>query len=51
MLENLMEPLIANGILGIVCAFFMLKDIRKDNKIVATLDRISIIIDERLPKK
>lgn len=48
---TILEMLLANGVLGAVCAFFMWKDIRKDTKIVSTLDRVAIILDERLPRK
>lgn len=47
----MMETLVQTGVLGAVCAFFMYKDIKKDAKIVTTLDRIATIINERLPKK
>ena len=51
MIEGFIEPMIQTGILGTVCAFFMWKDVRKDNKILSALDKISIIIDERIPKQ
>ena len=58
MIETLLETLITNGVLGVVCAFFMWKEVKKDNKIVNSLDgfgkqltKIATIIDERIPKK
>ena len=57
MIEIFMEALITNGILGIVCAFFMWKEVKKDNNIVKSLNgfgtqlaKIAVIIDERIPK-
>ena len=48
---TILEMLLANGVLGAVCAFFMWKDTKKDTKIVSTLDKLTLIIDERLPRK
>lgn len=50
MIEGLADVLLHNGVLGAVCLFFMIKDIRVNNHITQTLDRIAIIIDERIPK-
>ena len=47
----MLEMIIQTGVLGAVCGFFMWKDIRKENKMGRTLDRIATLIDERLPKK
>jgi len=47
----LYESVLQAGVLGAVCVFFMWKDIRKDSKIVASIERIATIIDERIPKR
>lgn len=50
-MENVIaDPLLQTGVLGVMLLFFMIKDIKKDAKIVSTLERISLIIDERLPR-
>ena len=48
---TILEMLLANGVLGAVCAFFMLKDYKMNSNIIKTLDKISIILDERIPKR
>lgn len=58
MIEIFLEALVTNGILGIVCAFFMWKEVKKDNLIVKSLNnfgteltKVATVIDERIPKK
>ena len=50
MIEMIFENLATQGVLGSMCIFLIWKDIKKDNKIIETLNKMSIIIDERLPK-
>ena len=49
MIDLITEQLIQSGVLGCVCLFFMWKDAKKDNKIIESLDKIAIIINERIP--
>ena len=51
MIESIPGAMTQAGVLGAVCLFFMWKDIKKDAHIVRTLDRIAVIIDERIPKE
>ena len=57
MIEIITEPLIQTGVLGVVCAFFMYKDIYKDRHILKnlthitkTLNKLAIVLDERIPR-
>ena len=58
MIETMPNELIQYGALGIMCAYFMIKDFVLNKNITKSLvditqsqSKIAIIIDERLPKK
>ena len=57
MIESFTEPLLSYGAVGAVLCYFMFKDyrttpalIKTQKDISMTLERLSTIIDERLPK-
>lgn len=58
MIETITTELIQFGVLGIMCAYFMVKDFTVNKNTVKTLvqigktlDKVAIVIDERIPKK
>ena len=51
MIEVVSGELLGNGVLGAVCLFFMIKEWKLDTRITDTLERISVVLDERLPHK